>query len=77
MKMQAKVICEYEKDKMAKAVAKALAPDNLGLPKGMQVSTVSRGNKVVSLVKLDGKLETLLATLDDLLACTLTAESML
>ncbi|MEM2889752.1 MAG: KEOPS complex subunit Pcc1 [Candidatus Hadarchaeum sp.] len=77
MKMQAKVVCEYKNSKVAMAVAKALAPDNLGLSKGMLVSTVSKGNKMVSLIELDGKLETLLATLDDLLACTLTAESML
>jgi hypothetical protein len=31
----------------------------------------------VSVVKLDGRAETLLATLDDLLACMLTAEGML
>jgi hypothetical protein len=31
----------------------------------------------VSVVELEGRAETLLATLDDLLACTLTAENML
>ncbi|MGC8817556.1 MAG: KEOPS complex subunit Pcc1 [Candidatus Hadarchaeum sp.] len=76
MKMEAKVICEYKNGKMARAVAMALAPDNLRLPEGLRVSTVARGSKVVSSVELDGKLETLLATLDDLLACTLTAESV-
>lgn len=77
MRMQAKVVSKYKNNKVAKAVAKALAPDNLVLPRGLRVTTVTRGNKVISLIDLEGRLETLLATLDDLLACTLTAESVL
>jgi hypothetical protein len=62
---------------VAKAVAGALEPDNLKLPQGLLVSTRASGKKVVSEVELDGRMETLLATLDDLLACTLTAEVLL
>ncbi|MGQ9788738.1 MAG: KEOPS complex subunit Pcc1 [Candidatus Hadarchaeaceae archaeon] len=76
MKIQATVVCRYGKSKVARAVAKAIGPDNQGLPSKLWVSTMVRGNKVISSIKLEGKLETLLATLDDLLFCTLAAESV-
>ncbi len=77
MKMHAKVFCSYASPRVAKAVAKALEPDNLKLPDGLAVSTRASGNKVTSAIDLDGRMETLLATLDDLLACALTAETLL
>jgi hypothetical protein len=64
-------------EKISGAIAKALEPDNLKLPKGLRVKTKTSGKLVISTVKLDGKIETLLATLDDLLACAQTAENML
>jgi hypothetical protein len=77
MKMHAEVVCVYGDERMSKAVAAAVGPDNLQIPEGLVVSTVQKGRQVVSLIKLDGRAETLLATLDDLLACMLTAENML
>lgn len=77
MKMRADVSCNYGSPRVSKAVAKALEPDNLKLQEGLMVSTKASGRKVVSVVELDGRMETLLATLDDLLACTLTAEILL
>jgi hypothetical protein len=49
----------------------------LKLPKGLRVKTKTYGKKVVSTIELDGKIETLLATVDDLLACTQAAETLL
>lgn len=77
MKMRAEVVCVYENERESKAVATALAPDNLQVPEGLEILTVAKDRRVVSVVGLDGRAETLLATLDDLLACMLTAESML
>ncbi len=77
MKMCAEVVCVYGDERASKTVATALAPDNLQAPEGLELSTVSNGRRVVSVVKLNGKIETMLATLDDLLACMVTAESML
>jgi len=77
MKIRANVTCVYGSKRISKAVARALEPDNLNLPAGLIVKTRIRGNKVVSVIELDGKIETLLATLDDLLACTLTSEIVL
>ena len=77
MKMHAEVSGGYRNSRTAKTVARALEPDNLKLFIGLAVSTRATGNRVVTTIELDGRMETLLATLDDLLACTITAESLL
>ena len=77
MRMRARVTCCYAEASRARAVAAALRPDNLRAPKGITISTRARGRRVLTEVRLDGRIETLLATLDDLLACTSTAESVL
>jgi hypothetical protein len=77
MKMRAEIVCTYSDERTSKAVTAAVGPDNLQVPAGLTISTVRKGRRVVSVVELEGRAETLLATLDDLLACTLTAENML
>ena len=77
MKMRASVVCGYKKREAAKAIAAAIQPDNLQAPKGVRVRTKVDIARVTTLVELDGRIETLLATLDDLLACISTAEGML
>jgi len=75
--MRAKVSCTYGSESISKAIAVALMPDSHQAPKGIRVKTEARGTRVVSTIELDGKIETLLATLDDLLACTSTAEGVI
>jgi hypothetical protein len=75
--MRANVKCVYDQESFALAVASALRPDNFQAPSGIQITTVRRGKQVVTNIVMDGKIETFLATLDDLLSCTSTAESML
>jgi hypothetical protein len=41
------------------------------------VRTVRRGREVITTVRMRGRIETLLTTLDDLLACTEAAEGLL
>lgn len=77
MKMRAKVVCSYEKQDVAKAIAAAIQPDNLQAPKGVRVKTRMDDARVITSVEFDGRIETLLATLDDLLACISTAQSVL
>ena len=77
MKMRAKIVCLYESDSTSRAIAAALRPDNLQVPKGIQVATVARGKQLITRVEIDGRIETLLATLEDLLSCTSTAENVL
>lgn len=75
--MSAKIACIYESEAVSRAIAAALRPDSLQAPKDIKVTTGARGRQVVSTIELDGKVETLIATLDDLLACTSTAEGVL
>ncbi|MFQ6129545.1 MAG: KEOPS complex subunit Pcc1 [Candidatus Hadarchaeaceae archaeon] len=75
--MRANVVCAYKKREAAKAIAAAIQPDNLQAPKGVCVKTRVDIARVTTLVELDGRIETLLATLDDLLACVSTAEDVL
>ena len=77
MKMRAKIVCAYGSDPISRSIAAALHPDNLQVPKGVQVTTVARGKQVITKIEVDGRIETLLATLEDLLSCTSTAESVL
>lgn len=71
MELRARVRCLYPERKVAEAVARALSPDNLE-----GIRTVRRGKEVVTVVRMEGRIETLLATLDDLLACAEVAEGL-
>ena len=75
--MQATVRLEYADDRMAKAVTKAVSPDNRVTPEGLKIETVQQGNEVVTEIGYDGKLATFTATIDDLLFCASTAEKTL
>ena len=72
--MQAQVILEYDDEKTAEAVAKAVSPDNKKTPKDMSVKTTRDARKVVTSINYDGKFLTFVATIDDLLFSASTAE---
>jgi hypothetical protein len=63
--------------KSAAAVADAVGPDNFETPAGLTVQTTQDGTSVITDIRLDGKLPTLIATIDDLLECASTAEKTL
>jgi len=75
--MRANIKCVYDQESFALAVASALRPDNFQVPNGIQITTAKHGKQVVTDIAMDGRIETFLATLDDLLSCTSTAENML
>lgn len=75
--LQTTITLEYPDAKTADAVAKAVSPDNLKVPIGLKVSTISDGCKVVTDIVCEGKLATLTATIDDLLFSVSTAEKTL
>jgi hypothetical protein len=59
------------------AVANAVSPDNSKAPAGLKVETEQRGTCVVTDISLNGKIATLIATIDDLLESASTAEKTL
>ena len=72
--MEAEISLTYQNEREAEAVAKAVSPDNLEVPDGLQIETVRKGSDVLTKVECQTRLQTLIATLDDLLACVSVAE---
>jgi hypothetical protein len=72
--LQAQVVLEYDDEKIADAIAKAVSPDNFKTPKGLSIRTTKDGFKVVTLISYSGKFPTFTATIDDLLFSVSTAE---
>jgi len=72
--LEAKIKLSYKNEREAEAVAKAVSPDNVEVPPGLLVKTVRRGSEVFTTVECQTRLETFIATLDDLLSCVSVAE---
>ena len=72
--MRAEVTLSYRNEREAEAVAKAVSPDNVEVPFGLSVKTVRRRSKVFTTVECQTRLQTFIATLDDLLSCVSVAE---
>jgi hypothetical protein len=72
--LEAEIILEYDDTSIAKTIARAVSPDNSKTPKGLSVKTLWKNGKVITRIKFGGKLPTFIATIDDLLFCTATAE---
>jgi hypothetical protein len=75
--LQATITLEYDNAKIASCIAKAVCPDNCKVPKGLTVKTQQDGKKVSTEIRVDKKITTLIATIDDLLENASTAEKTL
>ncbi|NWF87217.1 hypothetical protein HXY32_05350 [Candidatus Bathyarchaeota archaeon] len=75
--MEAAIILNYENAKIAEAIANAVSPDNFKTPKGLTVKTMQKDGKVLTTIRCKNGLATFIATIDDVLFCTLTAEKAL
>ena len=72
--MEAEIRLSYQNEREAETVAKAVSPDNVEVPPGLYVKTVRKGSKVLTRVECQTRLQTFIATIDDLLACVSVAE---
>lgn len=72
--MEAEIRLSYQNEREAEAVANAVSPDNMEVPSGLYVKTVRNGSDVLTRIKCQTRLQTLIATIDDLLACVSVAE---
>ena len=72
--MEAKIQLCYKNEREAEAIAKAVSLDNVEVPPGLSIKTLRTGSKVLTTVECQTKLQTLIATIDDLLACVSVAE---
>jgi hypothetical protein len=72
--LEAEIRLSYRNVREAEAVAKAVSPDNMEVPQGLFIETVRNGSAVYTKIECQTRLQTLIATLDDLLACVSVAE---
>lgn len=72
--MEAEIEISYESKRGAKAVARAVSPDNVKVPQGLSIKTEQIDCKVLTQIRCELKLQTFIATIDDLLCCISTAE---
>ena len=72
--LEGEIRINYKNEKEAEAVLKAISPDNMEVPSGLFIKTVRNGSEVLTTIDCQKGLKTLIATLDDLLACVSVAE---
>mgnify|MGYP005619425343 CR=1 FL=1 len=73
-KLEAEINLTYKNEKEAQTVTEAVSPDNMEVPQGLQIETTQNCNQVNTKIQCTKKLATLIATIDDLLACVSVAE---
>jgi len=72
--LEAEIRLAYKNEREAEAVTNAVSPDNVEVPQGLVIETVRNDSRVVTKIECQTRLQTLIATLDDLLACVSVAE---
>jgi hypothetical protein len=72
--LEAEIRLSYRNEREAEAVAKAVSPDNVEVPPGLHIETLRNGSDVLTKIDCQTRLQTLIATIDDLLACVSVAE---
>ena len=73
-KLEAKIYLNYKNEKEAETIVKAISPDNMEVSSGLYIKTFQKGSKVLTDIDCKKGLNTLIATIDDLLACVSVAE---
>jgi len=72
--LEANINISYKTVREARAVADAVAPDNVKVPVGLSVKASVHGLKVSTKIVCETRLETFIATIDDLLSAVSVAE---
>lgn len=74
---EATVTIQYVDQRTAEAVLKAIEPDNMKTPEGVEIEALAAGGVVTINVECSRGIGSLVATLDDLLSCIQAAEAAL
>jgi len=72
--LETEILLSYKNQREAQAITKAVSPDNVEVPSGLYVKTVRNDTEVLTTIECQTRLATLIATIDDLLACVSVAE---
>jgi len=70
-------VVSYGDPRKARAIAGAISPDNLKVPRGLSVKTTFKGRNVLTEIACEKGLQTLISTIDDALMCMQAAEKAL
>ena len=69
MKIKIKISIDFMKERAIMALYSSLQPDDKDLPKGLELEMRAKGScLIIDLISIK-KIETLISTIDDLLAC--------
>ncbi len=77
MKIKVKILIDFKEGRISEAVYGSLKPDNIDLPKRLDIEMKVEGNQLIIDFSSTGKIETLISTIDDLLACCQTSTNTL
>jgi len=75
--LDAEISLFYKTARKAEAIARAVTPDNVKVPLGLFIKTTRQENRVITRIKCETRLETFMATIDDLLSAVSVAEKTL
>jgi len=75
--MKAKIKVSFSNPREAEAVSRALQPDDAETPSYLKVWTVSKGRYIESDIICQGRLETLISTIDDILSSVVMVKKTL
>ena len=75
--LEAKIVLSYKTLREAEAVANAVSPDNVKVPEGLSIKTVRQGKTIFTDIECKSRLQTFVATIDDLLSAVSVAERTL
>ncbi|MGQ9468528.1 MAG: KEOPS complex subunit Pcc1 [Nitrososphaerales archaeon] len=70
MKVKVKILINFRSDAEARIIYSSLKPDNIGLPQGLDMEMSIDKKLLIVNFSSTGNLETLISTIDDLLACS-------
>ncbi len=68
MLITAKLTVKVGSERAAESLARALGPDNLDM-RGLSIESMTRRTGLIFDISFNGKIETFISTLDDLLRC--------
>ena len=77
MTNQMELILELESANMTRALCCAVEPDNRTAPEGVRVTTFQENTRLISTIETTKKLQTLLATFNDLIVALITVFDVL
>ena len=77
MNVELDLIIMFHDGNVAKSIHNSLQPDNINLPKGLDLHMSLNGRNLRSIFRSTDKVETLISTVDDLLSsCQVSIDSL-